>query len=53
LFPFAMQRYEKLNLSSKPICKKNNKKHSAMTVVVALQLVRHIFFFQIIICFSL
>jgi hypothetical protein len=25
LFPFAMQRYEKLNLSSKPICKKCNK----------------------------
>jgi len=53
LFPFAMQRYEKVKLSSKPICKKNNKKFSVKTVVVALQLVSCIFFFQINICFPL
>jgi len=53
LFPFAMQRYEKLDLTSKPICKKNAKKIYETPVVVALQLVRHIFFFQIIICFPL
>jgi len=45
LFPFAMQRYEKLDLTSKPICKKNAKKIYETPVVVALQLVRHIFFF--------